>query len=287
MKSAPPELVALLNAGGPYYMADLLTLTLIDGTVARYSLWDTNLTYNGHSFSGVGPAIERSRVRTVIGFEVDTLDLTIHATAAHTINGVPILKAAARGMLDGATVLLERVFLNPSDLFGPVVGGYINFSGRVADMTVTRAEARVVVKSDIELLNIQMPKNLYQPGCQHTLYDADCGINRASVATSATVGAGSSTTTLNAAQITQAAGWFDLGYIVFTSGALAGTKRTIKAGTPGAVSLLNPLPQAPAPGDAFTAYPGCDKTMTTCSAKFSNLANFRGFPFIPVPETTR
>lgn len=283
MKSASPALIALLNAGGPYIMADLLTLTLIDGTVIRYSLWDTALTYGGNTFLK-GPVIERGRVRTIIGFEVDTLDLTINATASDTINGTPILQAAARGMLDGATVLLERAFM---DTPPNIVGGYINFSGRVADITVSRFSAQIVVKSDIELLNVQMPRNLYQPGCQHTLYDADCGVSRASKATSATIGAGSTATTLNASQLTQSAGWFDLGYVVFNSGALSGTKRTVKAGVPGSVSLLNPLPLTPAPGDTFTAYPGCDKTKDTCTAKFSNVANFRGFPFIPVPETTR
>jgi hypothetical protein len=36
----------------------------------------------------------------------------------------------------------------------------------------------------------------------------------------------------------------------------------------------------------FTAYPGCDKTQTTCASnKFSNLVNFEGFPYVPAPET--
>jgi hypothetical protein len=42
----------------------------------------------------------------------------------------------------------------------------------------------------------------------------------------------------------------------------------------------------PAPGDTFIAYPGCDKTQSTCSGKFSNLVNFGGSPYIPVPETS-
>lgn len=38
-------------------------------------------------------------------------------------------------------------------------------------------------------------------------------------------------------------------------------------------------------GDAFTAYPGCDKQITTCDSKFNNKSNFGGFPYIPAPET--
>lgn len=284
MKSASPALIALLNAGGPYIFSDLYTITLIDGTVLRYAAWDSDVTYSGHAFISTGPQIERSKVRTVIGIEVDTMDMTVHANASHLINSTPWLQAAARGVLDGATVILERVFFSTPPT---VVGGYINFSGRVADMSPTRSQVKMVVKSDLELLNVMMPRNLYQPGCKHTLYETDCGVNRASFAVAATVQSGSTTISLNASALTAAAGYLDMGYVVFNSGALSGMKRTIKAGSPGQVSLLNPLPQAPANGDTFTAYPGCDKTMDTCQGKFSNLVHFRAMPFIPVPETTR
>ena len=36
-----------------------------------------------------------------------------------------------------------------------------------------------------------------------------------------------------------------------------------------------------APGDTFTVTAGCDKSLDTCIARFNNVANFRGFPFIP------
>ena len=35
------------------------------------------------------------------------------------------------------------------------------------------------------------------------------------------------------------------------------------------------------PGQTFTVTAGCDKTVATCSAKFSNAINFRGFPHMP------
>jgi hypothetical protein len=31
-------------------------------------------------------------------------------------------------------------------------------------------------------------------------------------------------------------------------------------------------------------YKGCDKTTATCAGRFNNLANFRGYPFVPPPE---
>jgi uncharacterized phage protein (TIGR02218 family) len=34
-------------------------------------------------------------------------------------------------------------------------------------------------------------------------------------------------------------------------------------------------------GDGFTVTAGCDKRFDTCSIRFANAANFRGFPHIP------
>ena len=78
-------------------------------------------------------------------------------------------------------------------------------------------------------------------------------------------------------------GDFNQGKILFTSGANAGLSRAVKAylNASGAVSFALPLPTAPAIGDSFTAYPGCDQTMARCSGRFGNLIHFRGQPFTP------
>jgi hypothetical protein len=41
------------------------------------------------------------------------------------------------------------------------------------------------------------------------------------------------------------------------------------------------LPQGLAAGTTVTLFPGCDHTLATCSGKFSNTANYGGFPFMP------
>lgn len=281
MKSASPELIALLNSGGPYLMADLYTFSLVNGAVLRYTDWDVDIAYGGQVFSASGPLIERGRVRVVIGVEVDTLDMTIYADQAKLIGSTPWMQAVAGGLLDGATVKLERVFMAAPPA---PVGGFVHFSGRVANVQLSRIGAQITVNSDLELLNVQMPRNLYQPTCQHTLYDADCGLARSACATSAKVTAGSTATTI-ACNLTAAANAYVLGYLEFTSGALTGVKRSIRASAPGSVQILNPLPLIPAAGDAFTVYLGCDKTQAMCTVRFNNKASFRAFPYIPVPET--
>ena len=39
--------------------------------------------------------------------------------------------------------------------------------------------------------------------------------------------------------------------------------------------------QTPLPGDRFSVTAGCDKSFSTCRAKFANHLNFRGFPHLP------
>jgi uncharacterized phage protein (TIGR02218 family) len=283
MKTATFGLATFLNSSQQYFMADLITITLVDTTVLRYAVYDMDIVYNGHTFNSKASLFERSRVRTVLGVEVDTLDLKVWPKSGDTISGTSWPAAVASGSLDGATVLLERVFMSAP---GVVYGGFVNFSGTVAEIAMTRTEIQVTVKSDLQLLNVQMPRNLYQPGCQHTLYDADCGVSRSSFMASGTVTSGATRTQIPCG-LTQTFGWFASGYLVFTGGTFTGTKRTVKAYSPGQVLLLNPLPAAPSAGDTFSIYPGCDKSQQTCTAKFNNVANFRGFPYIPIPETSR
>jgi uncharacterized phage protein (TIGR02218 family) len=87
--------------------------------------------------------------------------------------------------------------------------------------------------------------------------------------------------------LTGADNYYNRAYILFTSGANTGLRRTVRSSlnAGGVLNLLQALPVAPAAGDAFTLYPGCNKSAATCTTRFSNIVNFKGFPFVPVPET--
>ncbi len=158
------------------------------------------------------------------------------------------------------------------------------FEGRVGSVTATRTSAVLTVRSDLELLDIQMPRNLYQPGCSRTLFDAGCGLNAAAYAASGSVLAGSTAQQI-VTVLSQPAGYFAQGHLQMTSGEANGQQASIASWAGGILTLIMPLSAIPAAGNSFTIWPGCDKTMNTCQAKFNNLARFRGFPFIPPAET--
>jgi uncharacterized phage protein (TIGR02218 family) len=283
VKSADPALVTLLSTAREFWMADLYTFTLVDGTVLRYTSADVDVVAGVRTFSYSGPIIQRSRTRIAIGTAVDTLDLTITAQSDTLLSGLPWLQAITNGALDGATVDLERAFAATPG--AAIAGTVLLFSGRVSDTTTDSLNARVIVRSHMELLNTPLPRNLYQPPCGFSLYDTGCGVSRASFLVNSSVASGSTRQVINCA-LAQASGYFSIGELVFTSGANLGVRRTVKSYTPGVVTLAYPLPRDVTVGNTFTIYPGCDKRLTTCDTKFANKARFRGTPFVPVPETS-
>lgn len=281
MKAASAQLIALLDSG-KFFMADLYDFVTVGGTHYRYTSADIDLAWNGNTYSSKGLRLKRSRTRIVRGLEVDTLDITVNPTSADLIGGVPFLQALGTGALDGAEVTLYRAYM---ETWGDTTPGALwMFSGKISEVSMSRTEANLKVKSDLELLNIQMPRNLYQPGCIHTLYDTGCTLSQAGFGVNNTAQAGSTKTSI-VNSLAQASGYFDQGKLVWNTGANAGVTRTVKSYVPGTLALALPLPYTPAAGDTFTVYPGCDKQQSTCTSKFNNLANFRAYPYIPVPET--
>jgi uncharacterized phage protein (TIGR02218 family) len=80
-------------------------------------------------------------------------------------------------------------------------------------------------------------------------------------------------------------GWFTRGLATFTSGAAEGQAMEVRehARRSGIVTieLWQPVRQPLSAGQTFVVTAGCDKHLTTCRTKFSNVINFRGFPHMP------
>lgn len=282
MKNATPELQAFLQTARTCVKPDLFTLTLKGGTVLRYTDAGVPVTF-GLTTWFMGPGIKRGSISNKRGIEVGNLEMTFYPRSVDLIGGVPFIPFVRAGGLDGATVLVETGF---GPIWSQIVGKLIKFSGRVTSITnISGTEVTVQVSSWLELLNQNMPRNLVQPPCLHTLFDAGCGLDKTDWAVNGSVvtsGGFSAFVT----DLGEADGYFDQGTMVFTSGANAGQIRTIRSQVGAGVSVVLPLPAEPQPGDDFTAYPGCDRTKETCAAKFDNLLRYRGFKYVPTPETS-
>lgn len=295
MKSYTQSFADFLAANNEFVVCDLYEFGIVvpywdtlggvqkDFQYARFTTFDQDVTVDGNVYDADGALFDRSRVRQTVGVEVDKLSLRVNATNSMTLLGKPFMSAVTAGILDGATLKLDRLYMDSS----MTPQGVVNmFNGRVSTVKTSRSLIEMEVSSDLELLNVNMPRNLYQAGCMNTLYDASCGLYSSNLASTLTVGAGSTASTIYCTS-TKATGWFDLGGLIFNTGNNANALRTIKSWDGTKLELVSPLPATPAVGETFYAYPGCDKTKTTCSSKYNNVVHFRGFPFIPQPETMR
>lgn len=276
-------LKSLLNGTNVYCVADLYTFFLSTGAVLRYSSSDINLSWGGQTYTGLGLAIDRSKIKQSKGIQVDDLTVTVYPSPHDEVGADPILQMAVNGGLDGCYVQLDRAFL--ASWSTPVVGIVPKrFYGRIAGLQAGRSKIDLNIKSDLDLMNIQMPRVLFQPGCSHSLYDGGCTLHKADFTVTGHVTAVTDATTFQTS-ISNPAGYMVLGVLTFTSGVNDGLSGAVKTDNgSGALSFQIPFPVAPSIGDTFTVYRGCAKTQSACNT-FSNIQNFRGFPYIPAPET--
>jgi len=135
------------------------------------------------------PAIERSKINSTVGLSVDDLTVTIASTPTVQIpagSGNSLLSALQSGTFDGAQVSVQRLTMpRPGDTS---LGTVMWFRGTVGDIQdITKIGAKIIVKALTEYLNINMPKNLFQPGCRHTLFDVGCTLNPQNFTTAGSV----------------------------------------------------------------------------------------------------
>jgi uncharacterized phage protein (TIGR02218 family) len=282
VKAASPALLALLASSDRFIMADLYTITLVGGSVLRYSAAPTALSVDGYTFE-LGPRFERSKTRVVIGTQVDELEVKVYPERTDLIGGVSFLQATWQGQLDGALLQLERTFM---PAYGDTSAGtVVLFAGRISDIECTRTGIDLKCRSHLELLNIQMPRRLWQSSCAHLFGDAMCQFDRSSLQTVFLAGPGSSPAQIASSLNPTPSNLYVQGTIIGVSGANTGSSRTVANMGEGWVYVKLAFLSQVLVGDRFQLLPGCDRTLAACTNVFNNAIHFGGFPYIPTPET--
>src|SRR5205823_6528565 len=217
MKPASAALVALLADSEQFIMADLYTFILVGGTVLRYSAAPSAVSANGHTFV-LGPKFERSRTKVVIGTQVDELEVRVYPESTDLVGELPFMEAAWQGQFDGALLQLERAFMPAYGDTSP--GTVILFAGRISDIDCSRTGIELKCRSHLELLNIQMPRRLWQASCTHVFGGSMCQFDRDSLSIIFSAGANSTRTVITDAPSSVTP--FVLGTITGISGLNAG-----------------------------------------------------------------
>lgn len=271
MRSIDTDLQAHLDTGATT-LATCWRITRRDGGVLGFTDHDRSLTFNGTTFlpdtGAVGSTLSSSADLAADNAEIEG------ALSASALSGEDL----AAGRYDGAEVEIFRVNWADADQRLLLKKGVIGEVKREGE--AFRAELRGLSHA------LEQPVGrVYQRLCDVNVGSAQCGVDldQAAFKTSGAV------TALRDAQSFVGSGfssfedaWFAHGLLTWMTGANAGLAAHVKTQTQsGAISLWLPAGAAIEIGDTFSVTAGCDKRFDTCKAKFSNAANFRGFPFMP------
>lgn len=274
MKSTPAPLLAHM-AGTGTTLSHLIKITRTDAVILAVTDHDQDITYGGQLYkSSLG--MDASAIQTTAALSVDNLE----ARGFLDVLGVSEASITA-GVWDYADVRVFRV--NWADLS---MGDEKLIRGWIGDISIARGEFKNEVRSLSQKLQSRMGE-VVSESCKADLFDARCkavateGVWKFSGVAISTIVAAQRQFTC--AALTQAAPFFQAGKVVWQTGQNAGLSKEIKIhAASGNITLQEPMPYAITVGDTATFYAGCTKRYTEdCLTKFSNSANFRGFPKLP------
>jgi len=278
MKTLPTSLQTHLDSGTTT-LAWCWRLTRNDGAVFGFTDHDLPLTFLSTTFQPES-GFAASEIRSGSDLAVDSQD-AVGVLTATTITETDILD----GRWDNAAVEIWRV--NWQDVSQRVMMR----RGAIGQVRRGRLHFVAEMRSLSHVLG-QTVGRTFQASCDAALGDTRCGVN---LADPAFKGSGTVATAVGDRAFTTsgltafADGWFSHGIVNWTSGANAGRSTEVLthalAGAIATVTLLEHPVRPVLATDAFDITAGCDKTFATCTAKFANAANFRGFPHIPGQDT--
>jgi uncharacterized phage protein (TIGR02218 family) len=288
------EYIAWTLATNRGIMGHLYAFTSATGINDYFTDLDIDVNYNGILWKSNSLRFEGLQRKIGVGTSVDEQTLKIWAAPTDTLFGANFLLGAEEGLLDGALIVRSRIIWNfvtgnaAVDVQNPPLAAWPLFTGYTAAiMKGGSAHVELKVKSALHKLDVNMPRNYYQPGCLWTLFDTGCTLNKATYGVVSTVAAPAGANVIPVSGgISPAVGadgiaQYAQGRLLFTSGINVGLQVLVDnndATNLYLAYLLNALPSA---GDGITFFPGCSKAFTTCKTKYANQANFRGFDKVP------
>ncbi|MEM0977268.1 MAG: DUF2163 domain-containing protein [Pseudomonadota bacterium] len=249
-------------------------ITRKDGVVLGFTDHDKDLEFDGVTYAA-GSALDGAEIEAHLGLSPD--NTAVSGALQHAAITEDDLLV---GRFDDAEIRAWRVnWAVPEQRV-------VYFSGNLGQVEIADGQFTVELRSFSEKLNQPLGRR-YLRNCGTELGSTACGVAVASAEfqTPATViGVAGASLTLELDEAFSP-GWF-------LSGVASIGDRRLRIVEEKAIEngLLITLPEIGAQpifvGDRITLTAGCDKTPETCKAKFANLVNFQGFPFIPGADSS-
>lgn len=253
---------------------DLTTIALCwrlerrDGAALGFTGHDRDLDIDGLRYRAA-PGMLPSAIGLSDGFEPDTLDIE------GALSGDAISAADLRaGRWDGASVSVFMV-----DWEAPGDERLALARGELGEVSIRGDAFEAELRGPTALLDAAVVEQT-SPECRARLGDKRCRVDMAARVRWTRIAA---LVAADVVDVEEAAAGNSYGYgrLRWIGGANSGLDSAILASAGTRLTLREPPPFAPAPGDLVEIEEGCDKMLATCAGRFANAANFRGEPHLP------
>ncbi|CAN2534059.1 hypothetical+protein [Methylocapsa aurea] len=245
-----------------------------DGTIMGFTDHDYDLVFAGVTYRAAS-GFTATQIEASVGLAVGSGEV-IGALQADGLAE----RDLADGLYDGAGV--EIWLVDWSDVDNRLLVD----ATTIGEVTHSEFAFRAELRSLAHLFD-ETRGDTFQNGCSADLGDARCKVELG-VAVFHTTGV---VLAVSQGAIVAALGgefgddYFTGGSLTFASGANEGVRATVKSHRRSKENARLALWSQPAgvivAGDTVALVAGCDKSSASCESKFSNIANFRGFPHMP------
>ncbi len=194
------------------------------------------------------------------------------------------------GAIDGTVILEEDISAGIYDFAGieifmvnyqDITQGQLNLrTGWLGEIKYGKGRFNAEVRGLMQCFS-QSIGELCSPSCRAKLGDARCGLDIADFTFTGSITSISSNQVFSDSLSEEAAGYFNMGKITFTSGNNEGIPMEVKEYKSGLITLVLPMPYEVQIADEYSMQAGCDKNFDTCINRFDNAINFRGEPHVP------
>ena len=264
MKDFSPLAITSPVVGFPARIGEIERL---DGTVIRFAESDEPLLVGGDTYAVV-PGLALSAIKHTANGETPSCEIN----AVHGSGGVFDSEDIDIGLFDGAKV---RVYV--------VDRANLSRKGRVFNGSISTIQYDPIERS----LNLQckgpsansriVMTQKRSPMCRTDLFSSLCQLDKTDFDVSTTVARVVDAFTFTVTgPLAQADGYFNQGVAVTADGVAIEVAKWVQSTQ--AITTYLPKSRVLSVGLGLTLYPGCDKTIATCKAKFNNTINFQGEP---------
>lgn len=281
MRSIQPALQTKLDSGSTT-MCWCMLITRTDGVKLGFTEHDRDLTFGGNTYKAT-LGLTMTAVEQSAQLNVDTQEASGPTRNLELSSDYLNERDLALGLFDNAAVELHYVDWSDTSLREHIS------SGNIGEVTRAGLEFKAELRGLSHNLNEEKGL-IYQKQCSATLGDIRCQVNLEDAAYKGT----GAVTLVDGDNYFEASGldtfelaWFDFGKITWLTGDNAGTIMEVKrhALNPVSIETWQPMPFPVQVGDTFEIRAGCDLMFNTCTTKFDNALNHRGFPHIPGNNT--